>query len=150
MTRVSVEGAIAAPPAIVFRAVTDVEHLPDLDDAIVGIEFLTDQRSGAGTRFRETRSMNGREMVTELEVTEWVENERARMVADSHGTIWDTVFRVTPDGDGCVLEIAMDARPHKLLPRIMNPLMKGFFRKGIAGHVDKVRAHCERLAAAGG
>lgn len=149
MTRVTVEGAVAARPETVFRAVTDVEHLPELDDQIVGIEFLTDQRSGRGTRFRETRSMNGREMVTELEITEWVEGERARMVADTHGTVWDTLFTVRPDGAGCVLVIDMDARPHKLLPRIMNPLMKRFFRKGIEGHVEKVRAHCERVEKAG-
>ncbi|MEM6671563.1 MAG: SRPBCC family protein [Planctomycetota bacterium] len=147
MTRVSVEGAIAAPPRIVFRAVSDVENLPAIDDAIVEIEFLTEQRSGEGTRFRETRSFKGRSMVTELDVTEWVADERVRMVADSHGTVWDTVFRIRPQGDGCILEIEMDARPHRLMPRLTNPLMKGFFRRGIAGHVDKVRAYSESVAA---
>ena len=132
MSRISVERSIAAPPAIVFDAVTNIEKLPETNADIASIEFLTDRKRGLGTRFRETRRMGKNELVTELEVTEFVEDRRARMVADTHGTIWDTVFEVEPTAEGSHLRIVMDARPHKLLPKIMNPLMKGFFRKGEA------------------
>lgn len=39
---------------------------------IVEIEFLGGTDAGVGTRLRETRPMNGRETVTEPEVTELV------------------------------------------------------------------------------
>ena len=58
--------------------------------------FLSEVRTGVGTRFRETRLMHGKERSTELEVTEYVENERVRMVADTDGTVWDSVFVVSP------------------------------------------------------
>lgn len=32
--------------------------------------------------------------MTELEVTEFVENDHVRYVTDSHGTVWDTVMSV--------------------------------------------------------
>jgi uncharacterized protein YndB with AHSA1/START domain len=146
MTTITSRRIIAAPIATVFGMVTDIENSPETNADVVAVEFLTESRSGVGTRFRETRSMNGKEHVTELEVTEFVENEHVRMVADSHGTIWDTVFTVRPSGAQTELEIKMDARAQKLLPKLMNPLMKGFFKKGIEGHVDAVRDHCERLA----
>ena len=79
-------------------------------------------------------------------MTEFVENERARMVADTHGTIWDTTFSVRTVGADVELTIAMDARPHKLLPKLMNPLMKPMFRKGMERHIDKLRAYCEARA----
>jgi len=53
-------------------------HIDNFRKAVPGItsvEFLSETRSGVGTRFRETRVMNGREATVELEVTEFVEND---------------------------------------------------------------------------
>lgn len=147
MTRVIVTREIAAPPEVVFGAITDVEKLPETNPEIVAVELLTEQHSGPGTRFRETRRMGKKELVTELEVTELVENERARMVADTHGTIWDTTFTLQPSGAGTRLEIAMEARPHAFLPKLLNPLMKGFFKKGMEKHMDVFAEYCARQAA---
>lgn len=144
MTQVRVSRVIQAPPDIVFRMVSDFENLPNTNPDITKIEFLGDKRSGVGTRIRETRVMNGKEHQTDLEVTEFEANRGMRMVADSHGTIWDTVFRVEPVGGGAELELAMDARGHKLFARIMNRLLKGLFRKGMAKHLDHVKAYCEQ------
>ena len=149
MTRVAVRRSIEAPVETVFRAVSEIEHFPTIQPDVVAIEFLTGSRTGLGTRFRETRRQGKREMVTELEVTEHLDNERVRMVTDSHGTVWDTLFEVRPSGAHSELEITMDARPHKLLPRIMNPLMKGFFRKGMNTFIDLLRDHCEAQARGG-
>lgn len=143
MTKVTVTQDIDAPVEVVFRTVTDIENLPNTNEAIVRIDFLSEKRSGVGTRFKETRKMGKKEHVTELEITEFEENRHARMVADSHGTVWDTVFTVQPRGDGAHLEIAMDARAHKLLPKILNPIFKGMFRKGMQKHVQALAEYCE-------
>ena len=142
-TTMTVTRTIDAPIETVFQSVSDIESFPDIQPEVLSIEFLTESRSGQGTRFRETRRHGKQEMVTELEVTEFVENERIRMVTDSHGTVWDTIFVVRPEGSGAELSITMDARPHKLLPKIMNPLLKGTFRKGIESYADLLRDHCE-------
>lgn len=143
MTQVAVTRHIAAPVDVVFRAVTDIEMLPETNPDIVSIKFLSDGRSGVGTRFREIRRMGNKQSATELEVTELVEREHARMVADSHGTVWDTRFTVRPVEGGTELALTMDARAHALLPKLLNPIMKGLFRKGLEKHVDAVRAYCE-------
>ncbi|MEM7163946.1 MAG: SRPBCC family protein [Planctomycetota bacterium] len=145
MPQVQVSQTINAPQAVVFDAVTNLSKLHETSPAIVGVEFLTEQKSGVGTRFIETRKHGKQEMKTELEVTEYREPEHARMVADSHGTIWDTVFTVDGDANQCTLTLTMDARAHKLMGKIMNTLMKGMFRKGMAKHLDSVKAHCESL-----
>lgn len=144
MTRVTVTRTIQAPVARVFSAIADISDLPATNPDVVKVEFLTERHDGVGTRFRETRLMNGRENHTELEITELVADSHARMVADSHGTIWDTTFTVRPAGQATELEIRMDARPHTLMTRIMTPLFKGMFRKGIEKHIDAVRAYCEQ------
>ena len=144
MTRTIVRRTIAAPVELVFQTVSDIGNFSQAVPDIVKVEFLSDVRSGVGTRFRETRATRGREMSTELEVTEYVENERIRVVSDTHGTVWDTVFTVSPIDGGTQLHMVMDAKAHKLLPKIMNPLTKPFLRKALEADMDAVKTYCER------
>ncbi len=39
--------------------------------------------------------------------------------------------------------LIMDARAHSLLPRLMNPLIKGMIQKAIEKDMDTVKAYCE-------
>ena len=85
MSQTFVSLDINAPVEAVFAALANIETFPYRAEAIAAVEFLSDQKHGVGTRFRETRIMNGREAVAELEVTEQVENERIRMVGTAIG-----------------------------------------------------------------
>lgn len=121
MTRITVTRTIDAPIDLVFETVGDIRQFSKALPHVINFEFLSDTPSGVGTRFHETRLMKGQEATTELEVAEYVENSRVRMVADSHGTVWDTIFAVESEGEKTILAMTMDARAHKLLPRLMNP-----------------------------
>ncbi len=143
MTRTSISINIQAPVEKVFSAVSEIETFPARAEAITGVEFLTDQRSGVGTKFCETRLMKGRESQTELEVTEYIMNDRIRMVADQGGTIWDTVFAVAQSGSGTKLNMTMDARPYKLAAKITTPLIKGMIEKFIQRDMQELKAWCE-------
>ncbi len=134
---------IKASRELVFNTVADIENFSKAIPHIKEVEFLTESRLGVGTRFRETRDMNGREAVTELEVTEYEENEKVRLVTDSHGTVWDTIF-ITEDKDGStLLTLKMDARPHSFLARIMIPLTAGIIKKAIDKDLQAVKEYCE-------
>jgi hypothetical protein len=87
--------------------------------------------------------MRGREASTELEVTEYVPDERVRLVSDAGGTIWDTVFTVQADGAGTELSMVMDARPYKLTARVVNPMISRMLTKALEADMDAVKAYCE-------
>lgn len=144
MSRTIVTCIIDAPVDLVFKTISDIENLPNTIPDVESVEISSDIKSGVGTRFCEVRITNGKKHLTELEVIEYVENERIRMVADSHGTIWDSVFVVRETDEGTELKLAMDANAQKLLPKLINPLMKGFLRKGLEKHMKAVKAFCER------
>ncbi len=145
MSRTTVRRTIDAPVDRVFDAVAHIESFKQASPSIKEIEFLTEEKRGVGTRFRETRVMNGREASTELEVKEYVPNERVRMVSDTGGTIWDTVFTVSPSGaESSELEMVMDARPHKFIARLVNPLIKGMVTRAIESDMDAVKQYCEQ------
>ena len=145
MTATTISRTIGAPVDSVFEIVADPVNFTKAVPQIVKVEFLTDQSAGVGTRFRETRVMRGREAATELEVTEFVRNRRVRLVTKAGGTVWDSVFTVTPaeGGHGTRLELVMEARPYRLLARVFVPLMKGIVARAVAGDMDAVKAYLE-------
>ncbi|MCI5048203.1 MAG: SRPBCC family protein [Aquisalinus sp.] len=134
---------ITAPVEKVFQAISDVSTFAQTNPNIVNIEMLSTQTSGVGTRFRETRSMNGREATTELEFTEYVENEHVRIVSDAGGTIWDTLMKLTPEGETTRLDMQMDARPYKLMSKIVTPLISGMVNKAVQEDMDGLKERLE-------
>lgn len=139
---------IAAPIDRVFETVADINQFSRAIPHIVKVEFLSAQRSGVGTRFRETRLMKGKETATELAVTELVKDDRVRLVADTHGMVWDSMFQVRRAGDGTELTLTMDARPPGLVPRLMMLLIRGMVQRALEADMDSVKLYCEREGAA--
>ncbi len=147
MSKRSIKRLINAPVDVVFRALTDIENFPEKNPDIVKVELLTDEKTGVGSRFRETRRMNNKEGSTELECTEYIQDEKVRFVADQGGVIWDSVFFSSPVDGGTELVLEMDARPYKLMPRLMLPLILGMVSKAVESDMDAVKSYCERKAA---
>jgi uncharacterized membrane protein len=146
MASVTVARSIEAPAGVVFRTVSDINHFSEAVPHIVNVEFLSEVKSGVGTRFRETRVMNGREASTELEVTEYVANDRVRLVSDAGGAVWDTVFTVSASGAETELTMTMDARPHTLAARLAVPFMMRMVKGAVERDMDAVKTFCERPA----
>ncbi|MCH7680390.1 hypothetical protein IID10_13675 [candidate division KSB1 bacterium] len=82
--------------------------------------------------------------MTELEVTEFVENDHVRYVTDSHGTVWETVMSVKAVDDKTDLTLIMDARPHKFMQKMVGPMIKGMISKALEKDMDSVQAYCEK------
>ncbi|MYH48229.1 MAG: hypothetical protein F4151_01535 [Gammaproteobacteria bacterium] len=144
MSRTEIQRTIAAPANKVFAAVADVRHFSRAVEHIERVEFLSDTRTGLGTRFRETRVMRGREATVELEITEFAPPERVRFLSEAGGVKWDTVFTVVAGRDrNTRLMLVMEATPLTFPARLMVPLMKGMVRKAIAADMDAVKAYCE-------
>jgi hypothetical protein len=143
MYQITVTKKIHAPLPEVFETVANIEGFSRAVPQIVGVEFLSEERRGVGTRFKETRIMGGKEASTILEVTEYVENERVRLVSDAGGTIWDSLFTVSSEGGATRLELTMEARPYRFFSKLITPLMKGILAKALTADMDAVKAYCE-------
>jgi len=139
----STKRIIKAPVEKVFDAVAHIGKFKEIAPHITKVEILSAVQKGVGLKFRETRIMNGREASTDLECTEYVENERVRMVADQGGTIWDTLMTTTSLGDGTELFMEMEARPHQFMARIITPLIMGMVSKAVESDIDTIASYCE-------
>ena len=146
MPRLTLVRSIDAPVERVFRTVADVTQFSQAIPHIVRVEFLSNVRSGIGARFRETRMTKGMEASTELEVTEYVENDRVRIVSEAGGAVWDTAFTVSSAAGRTELTMAMDARALKWPAKITLPVVMRMIRKAVISDMDDVKAFCERPA----
>lgn len=148
MKPVTVTDLIAADPDSVFATIVDVESIPLTSPDTVTVEFLTEQRSGAGTSFRETRKMGRqKEQQFDLELVECDPATRtARFVNETHGTIWDTEMSVVPEGGGSRVEFTMAAYTDSKVQGFIFSLMSGVFRKAMNRQVQGLKAHCEKGA----
>lgn len=144
MASVTVSQSIDAPIEVVFNTIADINQFSQAVPRIVKVKIVSDVKSGVGTRFRETRVMKGREATTELEVTEYVENDRIRIVAESHGTVWDSLFTVERKGERTELTMIMEAKARSLMARMMTRLICGMIAKTVKEDMEAVKAFCEK------
>ena len=141
MKPVRASRVLNATPAEVFAVLSDPSLQPAVIPCVLSAEVVGDPASGQGMRFRETRTMGKREVTMEFEVTEWTAPRHLRIECLEHGTLWDSSFDLAEHAGGTELVISMDARAQSFLPRVLNPLMKPLFRRGLTEHLDALEAH---------
>lgn len=145
MASVTVARRIDAPVDSVFGAVSDPRRFAEAIGGVSAVEFLSPATSGTGTRFRQTRTNGGKTMTMDFEVTEWIPNERIRIVNEIHGTTWDSVFTFAPDRGATALTMRMGTRSRPWLARVLVPVMMPLFiNKAVAKDIDALKAYCER------
>ncbi len=138
------ERIIEAPIDEVFHAIADAASLACALPHVVSVEFLTPQRSGVGTRFRETREWKGRVASMVLEIVECVDAERLRLRADARGTTWDSSFAVEEVGPRTRLVYQLRGQATHWLPRLVNPWLRRGLARAVEADLDAVKAWCER------
>jgi len=135
--------SIHAPAGVVFQTVADAKRFAQAISGVTKVEVVSEAPSGVGTRFRQSRLMNGKETTMEFEVTEYVKNERVRIVNETHGTIWDSLFTLAPSNGSTTLTMRMETRSLRLLPRLLMPLVCLFIKKAVEKDIDAVKTFCE-------
>lgn len=146
MSRTTLQRTIHAPVDVVFRTISDIHNFQKAVPDIVNVEILSETDSRVGTRFRETRMMGKREATADLEITEYVENDRIRLVSEVHGTTWSSLFSVTPSGSDTTLHLVTDAQASGLISGLLLFLTKGIVKKALEKDLDAVKAYCEGAA----
>ncbi len=147
---IRLDRTILASPEAVFDAATHVPAWSEVIPAIERIEMLTDGPVGLGTRFRETRTMFGREAT---EVMEFVEFERPRryvLAAESHGARYRTVHTIEATRDGSKLTMEFHITPLTVMAKVMAVVCKPFMKKMgqmCARDMDALKTHIESGAA---
>jgi carbon monoxide dehydrogenase subunit G len=156
MKPVTLSVEIAAAPSVVWNAITDFPGAAGRIPAIKSVEVLEGPERGVGMRWRETRTMFGRDATETMTIAEWRAPARPGdecsylATAVNHGCEYRSTLRVAPSGVGSRLSFEFDCRARtlvaKMMSAVMMPLMGGAMRKAIQGDLDAIKIHCERVA----
>jgi uncharacterized membrane protein len=146
-TRVS--RAVAASAQQVWDVVTDIEGSPAVMTAIEHVERLDDRPGfGVGTRWRETRTMFGKQATEEMEVTAVDPPHGYTVVAVNGSTTYTSTITVTPlDTERCELAMSFAGRSSGLVGRVLaatvGRLFAGATRRSLQQDLDDLAAHVE-------
>jgi uncharacterized protein YneF (UPF0154 family) len=136
---------IRAPLSRVFDTISQVDKFSKAVPNIESIEIMPGPSYGVGTKFRETRTIQGRKASSVLAVVELVNNERIRLDSDVMNTHWTTLFTVRDAEDGLVqLDMTTQATPKGIMAKLMMPMMVGMVRQCLDDDMDAVQSYAER------
>ncbi len=96
---------IAAPPAAVWRVLTDIDASAAVLSGVTRVERLSGVGYNIGTRWRETRRVAGGESSEEMEVVGIDEGRSTLIAAETSGMAYRTEFTLEPTPEGTLLRM---------------------------------------------
>jgi hypothetical protein len=123
---------INAPQARVFEVFADLRNAPGRVKGIKSLEVLTEGPIAKGTRFRETRTMFGKQATETMEITAFDPPRGYTVGAHSCGSRYTSVFTFKPEGQGTRVDMSFTVEPLSFFARLFSPLgklMAGTMRK---------------------
>jgi uncharacterized protein YndB with AHSA1/START domain len=133
---------IARPPKEVFDFITSSDNAPKVVPSVKSMVKLTDGPVRAGTRYRETRLMHGKEQHAELEVAAYEPNQKYAMKNVTEGI--ETVYRYTfqPEADGTRVDLVCEVMASGL-KKLMLPMVASILKKEDGDHLQKLKRTLE-------
>ncbi|MEM8866280.1 MAG: SRPBCC family protein [Planctomycetota bacterium] len=128
MAHLSLNAMINAPVDQVFALATDLSRAAEYIDGIDQIEILTEGPIGVGTKWRETRTMFGKQATETLDITGFQPpldvNSPASYTAEceSCGCHFVSEFQFHPAAEGTHVELQLTTRPITLFAKLLSPL----------------------------
>lgn len=149
--QIEVSREIGAPAERVWGLITDLPNSPSVMTAISSVEILSGgPEFGVGTRWRETRTMFGREATEEMEVRDVDPGRWYTVTAESHGTRYESRFEVFPAGDhACILRMTFAGEPTSTVSRVMSATVGRLFAGATRKAVEQDLADIASAAEAG-
>lgn len=120
--------SIKAPMEKVFEYFSDIQKAEERIEGINKIEILSDEKSGAGLKWRETRTMFGKEATEIMWITDFNPPVTYSVEAESHGMKYHSTYTFDQEGDNTMVEMVFEGTPVSLWAKISAPLFGVVFK----------------------
>lgn len=129
---VSVEIEIEKSRAVVWSAITDIDHAAEMISAIIELQVVERPATGLpGLKWKETRMMFGKPASETMWITEAVENEYYCTRAESHGSVYITRLSLAQQGAITVLTMSFSARAQSAMTKVLAACMGVFVKRSM-------------------
>lgn len=129
---------ISRPPKDVFDFITTPNNAPKVVPSVKSMVKLTEGPVRVGTRYRETRLMDGKEQHAELEVVAYEPNEKYAMKNVTEGI--ETVYLYTfhPEAGGTRVDLVCEVKAGGL-KKLMLPIVVSILKKEDGDHLQRLK-----------
>jgi carbon monoxide dehydrogenase subunit G len=133
---------ISRSPQEVFEFLASADNASKVVQSVKSMIKLTEGPVRVGTRYRETRLMNGKEAHAELEVVEYepVQKYAMRNVTEGIETVYRYTFR--PEANGTRVDLACEVNAGGL-KKVMLPLVVSVLKKEDGDHLQRLKTALE-------
>jgi hypothetical protein len=133
---------IARTPREVFDFIAASENAPKVVSSVKSMDKLTEGPVGVGTRYRETRMMNGKEAQSELEIVAFEPYQKYSMKNVTEGI--ETVYHYTfqPEKDGTHIDLVCEVTASGV-KKLMVPLVVFILKKEDGDHLQRLKQAME-------
>jgi len=142
------EVTISAPKEDIWQVISNIGEADRIIKGIDKVEVLEQPGCGlVGFKWRETRTMMGKQATETMWVTAATENESYEVEANSHGMAYHSVIRITPYSEGNRLSWEFGGEAQTFMARIMGAvfgvLMKGSVAKMLRRDLEDIKRAVE-------
>ena len=133
---------IAKSPSAVFDVLSNPARATEFLDNITESKKLTDGPIAVGTRFRETRIVNGKEASADLLVSVYEPNTHVVIGTEADGIHVAYHYHLSPEGDGTRLAWSCELHASGLR-KMMLPMVAGIMKKEDRHHLQQLKTYLE-------
>lgn len=134
--------SIARPPKEVFEVLSNPTRAAEFLDNIKESKQLTDGPIAVGTKFRETRVVNGKEASADLLVSVYEPDSRIGISTEAEGITVAYNYHLSPQDDGTRLTWACELEASGLR-RMMLPMVAAIMKKEDGNHLRQLKSYLE-------
>lgn len=122
----------------VWAIISDIENSKDSISAIGSIEILEQPSDGmVGLKWKETRTMFGKQATEIMWITEASENEYYQTRAESHGAIYISRLWIDENENSSTLNMSFNGTPVTFGAKVMSALIGWMFKSATAKALKK-------------
>ncbi|MFC7060895.1 SRPBCC family protein [Halobacillus seohaensis] len=135
---------INKPLENVFQAATTFTNSPQMMEAVVGVEPLTQGPVREGYQFKEVREIRGRKVASTIEITNFENNKSYTARSEQNGLDLRYHYQFIETTEGTKVEFKGELFTKGLRNSLVKPLIKKIIKKEDANHLDKMKEYIEK------
>ena len=136
---------IAVPPQIIFDFMIEPANSHKVMHNVTNNEWITDDPVGVGSRFRETRMMNGKEATSEIEITTYEPPHRYAATSTMSGITATYHYTLSPEREGTCIDLTAEVSGSGV-KKLMVPIVVGVMKKQDGDHLQNLKKAVEGAA----
>ncbi|MDX8289635.1 SRPBCC family protein [Metabacillus indicus] len=137
------EATIDAPIEEAFAFAANPENAVQFMENVIKVEKLTDGPAAAGSKYRETREIRGRQASTVIEFTEYVPSAKFSVKSEMNGMETVYHYSFTKAGTQTVIRFECEITAKTLKMKLIKPVFVKIMKKEDGDHLKHLKKAIE-------